>query len=60
MKDNHCRHLFDKYNGINKAKEILGDKMVKKQRPRKHRYIKFLGSKVERKRMLKALRYKII
>jgi len=55
----HTRHLFDSYGGINKAKEILGSKMIPKQRPRKHRYVFFNTNKRRRKQLLKKLRYPI-
>ena len=56
----HCRHLFDELGGINKAKEILGSRMIKGQRPRKHRYIYFNCNKREKKELMKHLRYKIL
>lgn len=40
-------------------KEKFGDRLYFAERPRKHRYIIFLGSKVERKRLLKSLKYPI-
>ena len=55
----HSRHLFDKYGGVNKAKEILGDKIIRKERPRKHRYIYFNCNKRRRKELVKKLRYTI-
>lgn len=57
MTGQHSRHLFDNYGGVSKAKEILGDKMIATERPRKHRYIMFRGSKQRRKTLLKKLRY---
>jgi hypothetical protein len=51
--------LFDKYGGVNKAKEILGDKIIKKERPRKHRYIYFNCNKRRKKELIKKLRYTI-
>ena len=57
--DKHCRHIFDSYGGINKAKEILGDKMVRGERPRKHRYIYFNADRRRKKELLNKLRYKI-
>ena len=59
MSGQHSRHLFDKHGGVNKAKEILGDKMVATERPRKHRYILFRGSKTRRKELRRKLRYEI-
>lgn len=47
--EKHSRH----YEGIT-------DYSKRKPRSAKHRYIMFLGSKVERKRMLKALKYPIL
>jgi len=47
MTGQHSRHLFDNYGGVSKAKEILGDKMIATERPRKHRYIMFRGSKAK-------------
>lgn len=38
-------------------KEKFGADLYFAERPRKHRYVLFLGSKVEKKRMRKALRY---
>ncbi len=40
-------------------REKFGDRLYFKERSRKHRYIMFLGSKVQKKKMLKALKYKI-
>ena len=58
--DKHCRHIFDSYGGINKAKEILGDKMVRGERPRKHRYVFFNTSNIKRrKELMSKLRYDI-
>lgn len=54
----HCRHLFDKYGGVKKAKEILGDKMIRGERPRKHRYIYLNCNKRRRKEILGKMRYK--
>lgn len=55
----HCRHLFDQLGGINKAKEVLGDRMVKGCRPRKHRYIYFNCNKKMKKKLISKLKYKI-
>ena len=59
MDNAHSRHLFDQYGGIKKAKEVLGDKMVRTERPRKHRYIYFNANKKRKKELFKLLRYKI-
>lgn len=53
----HSRHLFDSVGGINKAKEIFGDRMQKHERPRKHRYVFLRGTKTRRKDLRKKLRY---
>ncbi len=55
----HCRHLFDQYGGVKKAKEILGDQMERGERPRKHRYIFFNADRRRKKELLKKLRYPI-
>lgn len=55
----HSRHLLDEYGGVNNAKEALGEKLVKGERPRKHRYIFFNGSKKRKKELLNKLKYKI-
>lgn len=52
-KDQHSRHLVDEYGGINKAKKILGDRMVAKERSRKHRYVFFVGCSKKIKDSLK-------
>jgi len=59
MDNSHSRHLFDKYGGINKAKEALGDKMVATERPRKHRYIYFNCNKTRKKELSFKLKYGI-
>ena len=53
----HDRHIFDKYGGVQKAKEILGGKIERHERSRKHRYVFFVGSKVQRKKLASLLRY---
>lgn len=55
----HCRHLFDKYGGVKKAKEILGDKMIRGERPRKHRYIYLNCDKRRKKEILNKMKYKV-
>jgi hypothetical protein len=57
--DKHCRHIFDSYGGINKAKKVLGDKMKRGERPRKHRYVFFNTSNKRRRELLSKLRYVI-
>lgn len=56
---NHSRHLFDSVGGINKAKEVFGSRMQKHERPRKHRYVFFRGSKSRKKELRKKLRYEV-
>jgi hypothetical protein len=53
----HGRHLFDEYGGVEGAKEALGDRLVRTERPRKHRYVFVRGSKWRRKELLSKLRY---
>lgn len=55
----HCRHICDQYGGQKKAREILGERFQLVERPRKHRYIYFNCGKIERKRLIKKLKYKI-
>ncbi len=49
-------------HGMNNTelKEKFGDRLYYQERPRKHRYIMFIGSKVEIKKMKKALKYPIL
>ena len=56
----HNRHYWEKFGGINKAKEILGDKMIPVKRPQKHRYIYFNCNKKRKKDLLNKLRYEIL
>lgn len=55
----HTRHLFDQYGGINNAKKVLGDRLVKGERPRKHRYVFARGSRRRRREILDKLRYEV-
>jgi len=53
---------YDKNKNIDKhtlLKEKYGDKLYLKERPRKHRYFYFLGTKKQKKDMVKNLTYKI-
>lgn len=63
MEHKHGFTIADEFRGVknrSKAmKEKYGEDFYLKERSRKHRYIYFLGSKVEIKRMKKALNYKI-
>ncbi len=45
---------------LDEIKQMYGDKFYHRERSRKHRYIMFLGSKTERKQLLKALKYPIL
>jgi hypothetical protein len=54
----HSRHFLSEYGGIEGAKKALGDRLVKTERPRKHRYIFFRGSKWRKKELVAKLRYK--
>ncbi len=60
VNDKHSRHMFDKYGGVERAKRILGDKMIRTERPRKHRYIYFNCSKRRKKELLAKLKYPIL
>lgn len=58
-RDGHARHRFDQYGGEAEAKKILGDRLKKYYRPRKHRYIMFLGSKWRKRELMSKLKYEI-
>ncbi len=64
MEHKHGMTIADEFRGIknrSKAmKEKYGNDFYLKERSRKHRYIYFLGSKVQIKNMKKVLNYKII
>jgi hypothetical protein len=59
----HSQTISDQFKHFDKPSEAIrekhGDDFYLMERPRKHRYITFLGSKTDRKNMAKALRYKI-
>lgn len=63
MEHKHGMTIADEFRGVkNRSKamrEKYGEDFYLKERSRKHRYIYFIGSKVEIKRMKKALNYKI-
>ena len=56
----HSRHYFDEFGGIEKAKIILGNKMIAYERPRKYRYL-YINTKcrIRRKEILSELRYRV-
>jgi len=53
----HGRHLFDEFGGIEGAKLAFGDRLVRTERPRKHRYIFLRGDKWRRRKLLEKVRY---
>ena len=59
----HSRTLMDEFafqsDRVKKLKEKYGDKLYQEMRKPKHRYIMFLGSKTQKKNMLKNLKYNI-
>lgn len=59
----HGATIADKSRGqknrVEYMQQTYGESFYLKERPRKHRYVMFLGSKVEKKRMLKSLKYPI-
>lgn len=63
MEKLHSISIMDKYRGVphrcKRIKEDFGDRVYYEKRPRKHRYVKLLGSKKQRKLMVKALKYKL-
>lgn len=56
----HSRHFFDKYGGIEKAKDILDNRMTSYERPQKHRYIYFNTDKRRKKELMKKLKYSVM
>jgi hypothetical protein len=58
----HCS-IGDEFRGqedrANKMREKYGDSLYKEERSQKHRYVIFVGSKSERKKMNSDLRYKV-
>jgi hypothetical protein len=59
----HGITIADEFRGVaNRAQAIrdkYGDDFSLKPRPRKHRYVYFIGSKTEKRKMLNSLKYKI-
>jgi len=55
----HCRHLFDLYGGVEKAKKELGDRLTRGERSRKHRYVFFNCDKKNKKNLRAKLKYEI-
>ena len=58
-KNKHIRHTLDLYGSIEEAKSILGKNLIRKERPRKHRYIYFNTTKKRRKELFGKLLYKV-
>jgi len=54
----HRRHLFDEYGGLEAAKKALGNRLVRTERPQKHRYIILRGDKKRKRELLGKLKYK--
>ena len=63
MEHLHSQTIADKYRHHDKPSDAIraehGDNFYLKDRPRKHRYVYFTGSKTERKQLMKELRYGI-
>lgn len=62
MENKHSRHINDilgEWKPIEEIKAILGDKIVAKERSRKHRYFYFLGSRTDRRIMRQLLKYPV-
>lgn len=59
----HGQTIADKFRGVkNRGKhirEFYGEDFYLKQRSRKHRYVYFIGSKGERRKMMGSLRYQV-
>lgn len=64
MENLHGQTIADMSRGEKNRVEFMrdkfGDNFYLEDRPRKHRYIYFIGTKKEKKEMLKSLNYKII
>jgi len=62
MEHLHSQTIADKFRHHEKPSEAIreahGDDFYMKDRPRKHRYVIFLGSKTEKRKMRAALNYK--
>jgi len=60
----HGQTIADEFRGREHRAELMrkkyGDNFYLKERSRKHRYIYFIGSRIEKKNMLKALHYPIL
>jgi hypothetical protein len=63
MEHLHSQTIADKYRHHDKPSVAIraehGDNFYLKDRPRKHRYVYFTGSKVQRKNLKRELRYKV-
>lgn len=63
MEHLHGQTIADKYRGYKNRAEAIrndyGDRFYLKPRPRKHRYIFFVGSKNDKKKFIKKLKYPI-
>lgn len=61
----HNRHLLDRdieNNDLSMYEALVkkyGDKVYRVERPRKHRYFYFLGSKTQKRKMMEALQYPV-
>lgn len=59
----HSQTIADRFRGFEKPSQAIrehyGDKFYLKDRPRKHRYVCFVGSRTFKKQAQKALRYSI-
>ena len=53
----HIRHFWDEFGGVNEAKKALGDKLQRRERPRKYRYFYLRGNKHRRKYLMSQFRY---
>lgn len=64
MEHKHGFTIADEFRGVQNRsramKDKYGDDFYLQERSRKHRYVYFLGSKVEIKRMKKALKYPVL
>jgi hypothetical protein len=64
MEHKHGFTIADEFRGVKNRSKVMKEKygsdFYLKERSRKHRYIYFIGSKVEKKHMKNSLKYKVL
>ena len=58
----HSRTVYSKWktHNVDKLKERIGKTFWRKRESGKHRYIKFISSKIENKKLVKSLKHKVL